>query len=84
MRAWSSACDMISAVMPLILMSICRAVMPCFGSGHFEVHVTQVVFETLDVGQDCITGVIVFFDQSHGNTGDRGFDRHAGIHQRQG
>ena len=40
--------------MPLILMSICRAVMPSLGAGHLEVHVAQMVFDAGDVGQDCV------------------------------
>ncbi len=42
---------MISLVMPWILMSICRAVMPFGGAGHLEVHVAQVILVAEDVGQ---------------------------------
>ena len=73
---------MISEVMPLILMSICRAVMPCRGAGDFEIHIAEVIFSALDVGQNNVA--LAFLDQAHGDTGDRRLDRHAGIHQGQG
>jgi hypothetical protein len=43
---------MISSVIEVILMSICRAVMPLFGSGHLEVHVAQMIFITQNVGEN--------------------------------
>ncbi len=52
------------------------------GAGDFEIHVAQVIFSALDVGQDDVA--LAFLDQAHGDTGDRGFDRDAGVHQRQG
>ena len=52
-----------------------------FGSCNLEVHVTQVVFQSLDVRQD-LEGV-AFLNQTHRHAGYRGFDRHTGIHQRQ-
>ena len=52
------------------------------GSGDFEVHVAEVIFSTLDIGQDDVA--VAFFDQTHGNTGNRCFDGNTGIHQCQG
>ena len=49
------------------------------GTGHLEVHVTQVVFVTQDVGQHC--KAVVFLDQAHGDTGNVGFHGNASIHQ---
>lgn len=54
-----------------------------FGSGNLEVHVAQVVFVTQNVGEDG-NPAVVFFDQAHGNTGNRFGHRHAGSHQRHG
>ena len=51
-----------------------------FGSGNLEVHVAQVVFVTQNVGEDG-NPAVVFFDQAHGNTGNRFGHRHAGSHQ---
>ena len=56
--------------------------MPLVGAGDLEVHVAQVVFHALDVGQDAVA--LAFLDQAHGHAGHRGLDRHAGVHQRQG
>jgi hypothetical protein len=39
------------AVMLVILMSICSAVMPSFGPGHLEIHVAEVILVAQDVGQ---------------------------------
>ena len=50
-----------------------------FGTGHLEVHVTQVVFVTQDIGQHGKT--VAFLDQAHGDSGDRRLDRNAGVHQ---
>ncbi len=81
--ACSSASFIICVLKPLILMSICRAVMPCGSAGDFEIHVAEVIFSALDIGQDLVAAGIIR-DQSHGHTGDRSFDRHTRIHQRQG
>ncbi len=56
--------------------------MPSLGAGHLEIHVAQVIFHALDIGQDRVA--LAFFDQAHGHAGHRGFDRHTGVHQRQG
>ena len=54
-----------------------------FRTGDLEIHIAQVVFCTLDVGQDLVTAGGIG-DEAHGHTGYRGLDRHASIHQRQG
>ncbi len=51
-------------------------------SGDFEIHIAQVIFDALDIGQDDV--LLAFLDQAHGHAGDRGLDRHAGVHQGQG
>ncbi|CCK04988.1 Spidroin 1 [Cronobacter sakazakii 701] len=51
------------------------------GTGYFEVHVAQVVFITQNIGQ--YDKVFAFFHQTHRNTRDSGFNRHARVHQRQ-
>ena len=51
------------------------------GASYFEVHITQMIFSTLNVSQDDI--FVIFFDQAHGHTGDRCFNGDACIHQRQ-
>ena len=68
-------------MMPPILMSICRAVMPSLGARDLEVHVAVMVFGTGDVGQDRVS--IAFHHQAHRNARDRLLDRHAGVHQAQ-
>src|SRR5471032_1227322 len=52
------------------------------GTGYFEVHVAEVVFVTQDVGQD--GELLAFFNQTHGDTGNRCLHRHTGVHQSQG
>ncbi len=52
-------------------------------AGDFEIHIAEVVFGALDIGQDLVTAGRIG-DQAHGHTGDRGLDRHTCIHQRQG
>ena len=49
------------------------------GTGHFEVHVTQMIFVTQDIGQN--SKLITFLDQTHGNTSNRRLDRHTSVHQ---
>ena len=51
------------------------------GTGYFEVHVTQVVFITQDVGQH--REAVGFFDQTHGDTRHVGFHRNACVHHGQ-
>jgi len=48
---------------------------------HFEIHVAQMILITEDIGQN--GEIVTLLDQTHGNTGHRRLDRHAGIHQRQ-
>ena len=54
------------------------------GSGDLEVHVAEVIFHALDVGEDGV-GVIAVersgSDETHGDAGDGSLDRNAGIHQ---
>jgi len=52
------------------------------GTGYFEVHVAQVVFVTQDVGQD--GELLAFFNQTHGDTGNRCLHRYTSVHQSQG
>ena len=54
---------MISCVTPVILMSICSAVMPVAGAGDLEVHVAEVVLGALDVGEDDV--VVALLDEAH-------------------
>ena len=60
-------------------MSICREVIPCAGADHLEIHVAEMILIAEDVGED--DHLVSLLDQPHGDTGDRTFDRHAGIHQ---
>ena len=52
---------------------------PVACSGDLEVHVAEVIFGSLDVGQDRV--VVAFLDEAHRDPGDRSLDRHAGVHQ---
>ena len=54
---------------PVILMSICRAVMPSCGARDLEVHVAEVILGALDVGQD--DGLVALHDEPHRDAGDR-------------
>ena len=49
------------------------------GTGHFEVHITEVVFVAQDVGEH--GEFVAFQNQAHGDTGHVGFERHAGGEQ---
>jgi len=60
--ACSRALAMISGVMPAILMSICKDVMPCFGACNLKVHVAKVIFVAEDVGQDGVVAVVFHHD----------------------
>ena len=71
--ACSSAFRMISCVTPVILMSICSAVMRVARAGDLEVHVAEVVLGTLDVGEDDV--VVALLDEAHRDAGDRRLDR---------
>ena len=66
---------------PVILMSICSAVIPVLGAGDLEVHVAEVILRALDVGQDDV--VVALLDEAHRDAGDRRDDRHARVHQRE-
>ena len=50
-------------------------------TGNFKVHVAQVIFVTQNVRQN--NKAFAFFDQTHCDTRNSGFDRHACIHQGQ-
>ena len=80
-RACVSASRRISNVTPVILMSICSAVMPVLRAGDLEVHVAEVVLDAGDVGEDGV--VVALLDQAHRDARDRRLDRHARVHQRQ-
>ena len=54
---------MISRVTPVILMSICSAVMPFARAGDLEVHVAEVILGALDVGEDDV--VVALLDEAH-------------------
>ena len=53
------------------------------GTGHLEVHIAQVIFVTQDIGQDGIAVIrmLGIGDQTHGHTGHRLADLHAGVHE---
>src|SRR5450830_2071940 len=52
------------------------------GTGYLEVHVAQVIFVAQDVGQD--GELLAFFNQAHGDTGNRCLHWHTSVHQCQG
>ena len=54
------------------------------GTGDLEVHVTQGIFQPLNIAQDFIGTRFLILNQAHRNARDRHCDRHTGIHQRQG
>src|SRR5690554_4487359 len=51
------------------------------GTGHFEVHIAQVILVTQDIGQN--SELVAFFHQSHGDTGYRSLQGNTAIHQGQ-
>lgn len=53
-----------------------------FSSGYLEVHIAEVVFHTLNVGQNGVFAALVIHDQTHRNTGYRRLDRNTCRHQR--
>ena len=55
------------------------------GTSNFEVHVTEGIFRTQNVGEGNIAGFALHFirHQAHGNTGNGRFQRHAGVVQGQ-
>ena len=55
-----------------------------FGTGNLEVHIAEVVFHTLDIGQHGVFAAVFIHDQTHGHTGYRSLYGHAGSHQRHG
>ena len=48
-------------------------------TGYLEVHITEEVFKTLNVRQD--NRLAILLNKTHGNTGDRAYQRHTGIHK---
>src|ERR1035441_5148716 len=54
---------------------------PALGARDLEVHVSEVILDAGDVGQDDV--VLALLDQAHRDTGHRALDRHPGVHQRQ-
>jgi len=52
------------------------------GAGDFEVHVAQVVLQTLDISQNGMLAIL--HDQPHGDAGDRTFQRHTGVQEGHG
>ncbi len=53
------------------------------GACHLEVHLTVKVLHALDVDEGGEAAVVVL-DQTAGDTGHRGLDGHAGVHEGQG
>src|ERR1700736_2256878 len=51
------------------------------GAGHLEVHIAQVVFDALDVGEH--RGLALTHDEAHRDARDRRLDRDARVHQGQ-
>ena len=51
------------------------------GAGDLEVHVTQVIFVTEDVGQH--REAVAFLDEAHRDAREVRLQRHAGVHERQ-
>ncbi len=82
LRACSRALVMISGVTPLILMSICRAVMPVSVPGDLEVHVAEVILLAEDVGQH--DEPLAFLHQSHRDARDGLRHRDARVEQAEG
>ncbi len=62
-------------------MSICRAVTPSAVPATLKSMSPKWSSSPKDVGEHLIAAVL--FDQAHRDTGDRGFGRHTGVHQRQ-
>ena len=71
---------MISGVIEVILMSICRLVTPLLGAGDLEVHVAEVILVAQDVGEHGEAAILL--DQAHRDAGHRALQRHPRIHQR--
>ena len=46
-----------------------------------EIHVAERVFHALDIREDRV--LVPFFDEAHGNAGNRALDRYACIHERE-
>src|SRR3989344_1076771 len=51
------------------------------GAGYLEVHVAEMILVTDDVGEH--GEALLFLDEAHRHTRDRGLDGNAGVHQRQ-
>ncbi len=73
---------MISNVTPVILMSICSAVIPCSVPATLKSMSPRWSSTPGDVGQDDV--VVALLDQPHRDPRNRRLDRDAGVHQRQG
>ena len=50
-----------------------------FGTRHFEVHITQMIFVAQNIRQHCKT--VAFLDQPHCDSRHMRFHRHACVHQ---
>ena len=53
------------------------------GSGHLEIHVAEMVFQTLDVGQDGVLGHVLVGNQPQGHARAGALQGHARVHQGQ-
>ena len=51
------------------------------GPRNLEVHIAEVILIAEDIRENGVS--IAFLHEAHGHTGNRCFDRHTGIHQRQ-
>ena len=80
-RACSSASAMICCDRPLNLNVHLHGRDAFGGAGDFEVHVADMIFQALDIGQNGVFFAVS--DHAHGDTGNRPFDRHTAVHQRQ-
>ncbi|MPM72084.1 hypothetical protein SDC9_119057 [bioreactor metagenome] len=52
------------------------------GTGNFEVHIAQMIFCTLNIGQD--NEILAFLDQTHGHTGYGCLDGYTSVHEGKG
>ena len=52
-----------------------------FGTGNLKIHIADMIFVTKDITQN--DKLVTLLHQSHGDSGNRCFDRHPGIHQGQ-
>ena len=54
------------------------------GAGDFEIHIPQIIFDALNVGQHRVGPALLILDQAHCNAGHRGVNRNTCVHERQG